>query len=126
MDPSGDALQRLDVSVKTQAQRAVVHVRGEVDLATAELLGAVLDEIAAVGGPWVEVDLGQVPFMDCSGLRVLFRAKQRLQERGGTLTVFGLRPQVERLLCALGLDHRLDETWRPARGPVTPRRSADA
>ncbi|MEU4332935.1 hypothetical protein [Nonomuraea dietziae] len=44
-------MQRLDVSVETQARRTVVHVRGEVDLATAELLGAVLDQIAAVGGP---------------------------------------------------------------------------
>ncbi|MEV2269904.1 STAS domain-containing protein [Nonomuraea africana] len=112
--------------MEIETRRTVVRVRGEVDVASAELLGAVLDEIAAVGGPWVEVDMGQVPFMDCSGLRVLFRAKQRLQERGGTLTVFGLRPQVERLLCAAGLDHRLDESWRPARGPVTPRRSADA
>ncbi|MER6173120.1 STAS domain-containing protein [Streptosporangium sp. NPDC001681] len=105
-----DALQRLDVSVEIEAWRTVVHVRGEVDLATAELLGAVLDEIAMVGGPWVEVGLGQVPLMDCSGLRVLFRAKQRLQERGGMLTVCGLCAQVERLLCGLGLDHRLDES----------------
>ncbi|MFF5207571.1 STAS domain-containing protein [Streptosporangium sp. NPDC000396] len=117
-------LERLDVSVETEGRRTVVRVRGEVDMVTAESLGVALDRAVSAGAPWVEVDLAQVPFMDCSGLRVLFRAKRRLRDRGGTLTLSTPSAQVERLLSAAGLNHRLDASWPPAHGLVTPGHAA--
>ncbi|WP_433259563.1 STAS domain-containing protein (plasmid) [Streptosporangium sp. CA-135522] len=106
----------LAVSVDIEKHHTVVHVRGEIDLATADLLEAMLDQALIAGARWVEADLTRVPFMDCSGLGVLIGAKQRLQQSGGTLTLSGLGPAVQRLLWAAGLDHRLDTTRASAHG----------
>ncbi|NUW41868.1 STAS domain-containing protein [Nonomuraea rhodomycinica] len=113
-------MQSLNVTLETQPRRAVAHLRGEIDLATAELLKASLDTM--IEGPSVsalEVDLSQVSFIDCSGLRVLLAVKRSLQRRGGTLSLAHLSPSAERLLAAAGLDDHLVER-APGRGPLTP------
>lgn len=50
---------------------------GEIDLATAGFLSEHLDAATATARPDVLVDLRQVEFFDCSGLRVLCRADTR-------------------------------------------------
>jgi anti-anti-sigma factor len=61
-------------------------VAGEIDVASADLLAEHLT--AAVGGPGapdVLVDLREVAFLDCSGLRVLCRAEATARAGGGRL-----------------------------------------
>ncbi|MGN9842192.1 STAS domain-containing protein [Nonomuraea sp. H19] len=102
-------MDRLDVNVEIADRCAVVRVNGEVDLSTAGLLGSELENIwHADGRCRVEVDLRQVSFMDCAGLRELLYAKRRLRQQGGTLTLVNCSPRVDRLLKMAGLDHRLD------------------
>ncbi|MFH8463201.1 STAS domain-containing protein [Streptomyces sp. NPDC017991] len=82
---------------------AVVEVLGEIDMATADALSEHLDALTSVGVPQVVVDLREVEFFDCSGLRVLCRAERRARERGGTLRLVSDQPRVHRLLRACGL-----------------------
>jgi anti-sigma B factor antagonist len=110
-------MERLDVDVEIAGGRAVVRARGEIDMATAGLLGSVLDTIRRPEGcRRVEIDLGQVSFMDCSGLRELLRAKRRLRRQGGTVTLVACSPRVDRLLELAGLDRRLDAPRRRGAG----------
>ncbi|MDR8409491.1 STAS domain-containing protein [Nonomuraea sp. 3-1Str] len=112
-------MESLNVTVETETRRTVAHLRGEIDLATAELLKKSLNtmiEHQSVSA--LEVDLSQVSFIDCSGLRVLMALKRSLQSRGGTLSLAHLSPSAERLLAAAGLDDHLSA--RERRGPLTP------
>ncbi|MGW1750696.1 STAS domain-containing protein [Streptomyces sp. NPDC002092] len=84
----------------------VVVVAGEIDLATAEFLREHLDAATARPVPDVLVDLRQVEFFDCSGLRVLCRAESRARERGGRLRIVSDAPGLRRLLSGAGLLRR--------------------
>jgi anti-anti-sigma factor len=44
------------------------------------------------------IDIGQVPFIDSSGLAVLVQAWKAYRSSGGTLCLAGMRPQAESLL----------------------------
>ncbi|MEV2190263.1 STAS domain-containing protein [Streptomyces phaeochromogenes] len=81
----------------------VVEVLGEIDMATADDLAEHLDAVTAGPAPQILVDLRQVAFFDCSGLRVLCRADRRAKERGGSLRLISDQPRIHRLLRASGL-----------------------
>ncbi|MFJ9535851.1 STAS domain-containing protein [Streptomyces sp. NPDC101225] len=63
----------------------VVEVHGEIDLCTAAPLSARLDTLTAGGRPDVVLDLRPVIFIDCSGLRMLCRTRNRVLARRGRL-----------------------------------------
>ena len=53
------------------------------------------------------LDLSGVTFMDSSGIALLIRARQRMQELGGTADVCGAAAQARRVLDAAGLQRYL-------------------
>ena len=53
------------------------------------------------------LDLEGVTFMDSSGIALLIRARQRMQELGGTADVCGAAAQARRVLDAAGLQRYL-------------------
>ncbi|MGI5347063.1 STAS domain-containing protein [Streptomyces sp. CA-250714] len=63
----------------------VVELSGEIDIRTAPSLGARLDALTAGPRPELVVDLRSVSFIDCSGLRLLCRARNRTVARRGRL-----------------------------------------
>ncbi|MFG2793276.1 STAS domain-containing protein [Streptomyces sp. NPDC048419] len=85
----------------------VVEVVGEIDLATAEFVLEHLDAATGRPSPDVLVDLRNVEFIDCSGLRVLCRGETRARERGGRLRLVSDAPHILRLLRGAGLMKRL-------------------
>ncbi|GII34369.1 STAS domain-containing protein [Planotetraspora mira] len=102
-------MEGLNVTIELEHQQVVVRPCGELDLASAGLMERALDQ--ALSPPAVcllELDMSRVPFIDCSGLRVLIAAKERLAKEGGTLVLSDVTPRVERLLSILCLDHRLN------------------
>ncbi|MFI7008627.1 anti-sigma factor antagonist [Streptomyces sp. NPDC050145] len=84
----------------------VVRIRGEVDIATAPEIQARLDEATRATVPRVLIDLTDVEFMDCSGLRLLVRAERRVRERSGELRLLFHQPAIHKLLRAGGLAAR--------------------
>ena len=70
------------VEVVDEGGRAVVVVRGEVDVATCPALD---DAVAAIETPDIVLDLTDVTFMASSGLASLLRADRRANELGGRL-----------------------------------------
>jgi anti-sigma B factor antagonist len=80
----------------------VVAVSGELDLAVA---GELDELLTRVGGesPLVVVDLAGCEFIDYTGIAVILRAHQRLNEGGGGLAVCSPSAQVLRVLSMTGL-----------------------
>jgi anti-anti-sigma factor len=100
IDPTG-----FSISTSEHDGRAVVAVKGELDLATApELEKVLLERLDA--GDGVVLDLRELQFMDSSGLRVLITAHMGGGER---FTV--VRPpagsEVAKILEIAGVDQQL-------------------
>ncbi|MEO7371908.1 MAG: STAS domain-containing protein [Ilumatobacteraceae bacterium] len=77
---------------------------GEIDAHTAPQLSAALAEL-----PTGEalVDMGEVSFMDSSGLRVLIEAAARARDAGGDLVIVHSTPGITRLVEISGLAGQL-------------------
>jgi anti-sigma B factor antagonist len=93
----------LSVSVRHHRDRATIQVGGEVDFATCPQLQAVLAELVDRGCHQLIVDLEQVSFLDCAGIRVLVDARRRVQQHGGSLRLVRPRPIVWRVLALTGM-----------------------
>jgi anti-sigma B factor antagonist len=84
----------------------VVAVSGEVDMATAEMLWQAVEDACGRAGR-VIVDLVETSYLDSSGLAVLIRAYDRLDQRPGAVVVRAPSPGVRQVLTISGLDHVL-------------------
>jgi anti-sigma B factor antagonist len=104
-----------------------VIVSGEVDLDTAP---TVRDEVLRHlhGGAAVHLDLGDVTFMDSSGLHVLLATSRRAALVGAELRLVRVSVRVQRLIELTGTQAVLEQP--PAKpeagGPYVPAPSADA
>ncbi|MEU6807986.1 anti-sigma factor antagonist [Streptomyces sp. NPDC046831] len=85
----------------------VVEFRGEIDIAAAAEIGPYLDRLTARPGARIVVDLRQVDFFDCSGLRLLYRARHRVLGRDGELRLVCTHALTLRVLKVTGLTRLL-------------------
>ncbi|MEW2515302.1 STAS domain-containing protein [Streptomyces sp. NPDC046870] len=81
----------------------VVALRGEIDLLTAPALAARLDALTARPRPDLVLDLRPTEFIDCAGLGVLCRARNRVLTRGGRLRLVTDSARFLRMLRVTGL-----------------------
>ncbi|MER7225100.1 anti-sigma factor antagonist [Streptomyces rubradiris] len=81
----------------------VLEFRGEIDLVAAEEIGPFLDRVTGRAGVRAVLDLRPVEFFDCSGLRLLYRARSRVLERGGELHLVCTHPLTLRVIRVTGL-----------------------
>ena len=117
LDPPSDevASPQLTCVCRASADGTVLYLRGEVDIASAQLLDSWLSAAREVGERII-VDLEDVTFLDSSGLHALLRARE-----AGPLELRGARPIVARCLELTGVDRVLAPTpgvaggdrWRP-------------
>lgn len=90
----------------TQEQNALtVHIQGEIDHHGARGMMLAIDrEVCARNPASLTVDMGEVSFMDSSGIAVLLRSFRRVGETGGRMTVRNIPPQAKKVFTAAGLD----------------------
>ena len=93
----------LVTSTHTSDGKAVVKVRGEVDLVTCDELRRALDSALQISTHAV-VDLTDLSFIDSSGLSVLVDAHRKARDAGGVLVVRNPSPMLRRLLDITRLD----------------------
>jgi anti-sigma B factor antagonist len=84
----------------------VLEFRGEIDIAAALEIIPYLDRATGRDGSRIVIDLGQVEFFDCSGLRLLYRARSRVLDHDGQLHLVCDHPLTLRIMRVTGL-HRL-------------------
>jgi anti-sigma B factor antagonist len=89
----------------------VIVVHGDIDVAGGPILEAAIRE-RENDGP-VVIDLGDVYFIDSSGLRSLLGASRRARDRGATVSLRRVRSEVLRLLEITGTTQQFSiETGR--------------
>jgi anti-anti-sigma factor len=106
---SGTEPEPFSVAVEETDARRIISARGELDLATAPQLEAVLMPPLREGGT-VVLDLRGLSFMDSTGVRVIVAAHLASEEHGGHLALVRCAPDgpVGRVLEISGLDAMLD------------------
>ena len=82
--------------------RAVVALRGELDVADAASVAAALNAVAVRARELI-VDLAGLEFIDSSGLAALLPAREQARKAGGDLLPAGPQDQVLRVLAATRL-----------------------
>jgi anti-sigma B factor antagonist len=108
----------LKVSSRSDGDRTVVAVSGEIDLYTAPRLHSELAAATTVEGqPHVVVDMAGVEFCDSTGMNVLLAALRRVREKGGELILAGPRPAVRKILQVTGLESVFTVVDDPAAVP---------
>lgn len=89
--------QLFTAAVQLDADRAVVMLRGELDLMSVAVL---VDCFARIVSPIHDVvlDFSELDFIECAGLRAIAAATQAKVAHGGSLSIRSPRPQIQRLL----------------------------
>src|SRR3954454_3375926 len=67
---------RFDIAIEGDSPVLVLHLRGELDVATVPLVQETVDR-RAVGRPGLIVDLGALEFLDAAGLRLMVELRRR-------------------------------------------------
>jgi anti-sigma B factor antagonist len=83
-------------------QTHVLALRGELDVATVPRLAEPLREALAAGKTAVVIDLGELTFLDSTGLMVLLNGLRRVVRQGGNLAIACTNPTVLRLFDITG------------------------
>jgi anti-sigma B factor antagonist len=94
----------LVITTEQSGRQLVVRLQGELDVSNMDSLRLALDGVLGHGPQTVVVDLAELGFADCGGLRVLVAARRRLASQGGQLMLVNAQPVVWRLLALTGLD----------------------
>jgi len=84
-----------------------IAVTGELDVATAPLIGDTIHRINSAQPINVHLDLTAVNFCDAAGLNAFLAADRMLRATSGRLTLICPSPQVRRLLTITKLDEIL-------------------
>jgi anti-anti-sigma factor len=101
--------QSLDIDVDQADDTVVVRPRGELDLASAPDLRAVLQELRNKKAS-VLLDLSELTFMDSSGLRLIWETNAEARQHGRELALASGPPEVMRVFELTGLRKRLNFT----------------
>jgi anti-sigma B factor antagonist len=94
----------LTLNTRSEADRTVLEVAGEVDVYTGTTLRDRISGLLDSGARDLIVDLGRVDFIDSTGLGVLVGALNRARELGGSLQLVCAQERVLKLLRITGLD----------------------
>ncbi|HWD08089.1 MAG TPA: STAS domain-containing protein [Actinomycetota bacterium] len=95
---------QLNIVRESLPEAEVVRVSGELDIASSPALREELTEVAH-GGRNVVLDMGDLAFMDSTGLSVIIAALKRLREHSLNLILCAPQPAVRRTLEICGLDN---------------------
>ena len=104
----------LSVRFSRQDETVVLHLAGELDVATAPVLqDALCGVIEDQGNLAVQLELGEMAFIDSTGLSILAGALRRLREKGGDLSLANIRPETLKVFDIVGFTRIFDIAPEP-------------
>jgi len=97
--PDATGLPVVPFGLSVRPHRDAVHVApsGELDIATVGELREQVDELVGAGFARVVIDLRELVFMDCAGLRLLHALSADARRDGWELSLIQGRPPVRRV-----------------------------
>jgi anti-sigma B factor antagonist len=107
---SEPAVPGLEFESEENGEELILSLKGELDLVSAGLLETRIAELCADGASRIVLEMGELGFMDSTGLRSLLVSQEVCTVNDCSFTISSLTPQVERLLELSGMDHRLRGT----------------
>lgn len=105
--------KHLRISVSEEQHAVILHLNGELDVATAPDLDAALARAGNGEASTIIIDLRELSFMDSTGLRAILGAHARAEESGSRLGLVRGSDQVQRLLSLTRVAERLEIVDRP-------------
>ncbi|MEU8567002.1 STAS domain-containing protein [Streptomyces pathocidini] len=96
--PEAAPRARDEIREREVGGRTVVELRGEVDMLNSPRIKDRIDRLTDRPGTELVLDLRELRFIDCSGISMLCRARNRTAERDGRLAVVVGDPCVPRML----------------------------
>ncbi len=97
-DLSVSAQEHLRVDARSEQDRVVLHLTGELDLASSAIFERALEDPALAAAPLLVLDLDDLKFVDSTGLRIILLAHEGARARGQEFAITPGSPQVQRLL----------------------------
>lgn len=88
----------MTIDIRQEADLAIVHLAGAVQLLDAEELGAQLDALLTGSTRHIIFDLSALEFISSVGLAALVRAHRALKKHGGSVGMVNPRPFIADLL----------------------------
>lgn len=103
--PEVNSVSATDFDIRTEVcdDKAVLSLRGEMDVYSAARLRNELNEVLTQGAVDVVLDLKELGFTDSTGLGVMARASRRLQSIGGQLRLRSPQRSFQRVLEITGM-----------------------
>ncbi|MGC8861938.1 MAG: STAS domain-containing protein [Armatimonadota bacterium] len=94
----------LGIEIRKNGKITVIQLAGELDAYTASRFREVMVEAIEDGGENLIVSMGDVEYIDSSGLGALVGGLKRVSERKGKIVVVRPRPQVRKVFEITGLE----------------------
>jgi anti-sigma B factor antagonist len=98
----------LSLTTRTEGERTVVEVGGEIDVYTAPKLRETLISLVEAGQYHLVVDLEKVDFLDSTGLGVLVGGLKRVRTHDGSLSLVCTRERLLKVFRITGLTKVFD------------------
>src|SRR5919106_5452531 len=98
----------MELSAHDNRGVTVVMVSGEMDMGNSSQLGEELDHLLTEGTRKLVIDLGQVGFMNSSGLATLVRYYKLARSNCGDISLAALQPPVRQAFHLTRLDRVFD------------------
>ncbi|MGV4981055.1 STAS domain-containing protein [Streptomyces sp. NPDC001709] len=98
-----DTAREVVVAHRLAGGATIVSLHGEIDVLTAPTLSRRLDALTGGPQPDLVLDLRPVTFIDCTGLGVLCRTRNRMLARQGRLRLITESAGFRRMLRVTGL-----------------------
>ena len=93
----------LSLSTRTEGDRTIVEVGGEIDVYTAPKLREALVELVNAGRYQIIVDVERVDFLDSTGLGVLVGGLKRVRAHEGSLRLVCTQERILKIFRITGL-----------------------
>ena len=93
----------LSLSTRSEGDRTVVVVGGEIDVYTAPKLREQLIDLVAAGSYHIVVDMENVEFLDSTGLGVLVGGLKRVRAHDGSLRLVCTQERILKIFRITGL-----------------------
>jgi len=95
------------IEIRSVDGEVCVAPSGELDLVTAPALRAALEDAAARRPRRIVVTLGEVPFLDSTGLGAIVHGWRHAADQGIEFTLTSASPAIRRILAVTGLEELL-------------------
>ncbi|WP_152190372.1 STAS domain-containing protein [Georgenia satyanarayanai] len=97
----------MEITARQEAEVQVLECSGRLTMVTARSLRDAVEQALGAGPPRLVLDLGEVGFVDSSGLGALISALKRARQAGGDLRIAAVTEQVRTVLKLTNLDRVL-------------------